>query len=296
MKVKCEQCGAILHAPTEAVGNSVRCPKCKCSFTLAPEKERASGETSSAGEAPQKVWHLGLDGAAQGPFSQEEVRALIRDGRVGPDTLAWRDGMAEWVQVQTVDGLRSLLPSRPAPPPLPLPQQAPAPQPLPLVQGQPRAPAPPARSDPGVESAAASLASAWQRFRGWNVGAKMVLITSCVAVVSLFLPWVDIGIISRNAFGGDGFLLIGFYIYPLILLFTGKRGVPILGVACGVVAALGAVVFISRMQSNEYADSVNFAGSGVLVFLVASIVMAVGAYLDRSAKGQRPPSPYSAGR
>jgi uncharacterized RDD family membrane protein YckC/DNA-directed RNA polymerase subunit RPC12/RpoP len=42
-------------------------------------------------------WHYVQSGEAKGPVSDQEFQNLIAQGVIGPSTLVWRDGMAEWV-------------------------------------------------------------------------------------------------------------------------------------------------------------------------------------------------------
>ena len=42
------------------------------------------------------IW-IGQDGQKYGPYTEANVRQWIGEGRFGPGTLAWRDGMAAWV-------------------------------------------------------------------------------------------------------------------------------------------------------------------------------------------------------
>ena len=67
--------------------------------------------------------YLHLNGEQKGPFSAEQLRAMLASGEITPDTLAWREGMSEWSRVSTVLG-------PPPPPPAgvhpPLPHVAPA--------------------------------------------------------------------------------------------------------------------------------------------------------------------------
>jgi membrane protease subunit (stomatin/prohibitin family) len=62
-------------------------------------------------------FHLGLNGKTQGPYATSALAQLVRDGVLAPDTLVWRQGMADWVRAETVTELAPLF--RAAPPPLP---------------------------------------------------------------------------------------------------------------------------------------------------------------------------------
>jgi hypothetical protein len=66
----------------------------------------------------EKIW-IAQNGERSGPFTEEEVRRAISEGRYGPDTLVWRKGMPDWVP------LFSLFPENTAtPPPPPAPPKA----------------------------------------------------------------------------------------------------------------------------------------------------------------------------
>jgi len=42
-------------------------------------------------------WYFVENNARQGPVGDEELRAMAAAGRIGPDTLVWRDGFAGWI-------------------------------------------------------------------------------------------------------------------------------------------------------------------------------------------------------
>ncbi len=53
---------------------------------------------------PARWYHL--DGEVQhGPVELDVIRALVLDGRVGPDTYVWADGMPDWLPARQVPAL-----------------------------------------------------------------------------------------------------------------------------------------------------------------------------------------------
>lgn len=66
---------------------------------------------------PSKKWHVAVDGAAQGPFSDAELAHMARDGRLNGDSLVWSSGMPGWERAQAVGDISALLGA--VPPPLP---------------------------------------------------------------------------------------------------------------------------------------------------------------------------------
>jgi len=47
-------------------------------------------------------WYYGSSAGQHGPVDENELRAMIASGGVGPQTLVWRDGMRDWVPLQNV--------------------------------------------------------------------------------------------------------------------------------------------------------------------------------------------------
>ena len=41
-------------------------------------------------------WFYESSGQQQGPVSDSDLAALLRDGTITPETRVWHDGMAEW--------------------------------------------------------------------------------------------------------------------------------------------------------------------------------------------------------
>ncbi len=58
-------------------------------------------------------WYCAPGGQQQGPYSETQLRSLIAGGTVGPDTLVWTDGMADWQPARAVAGLFPNAPGRP---------------------------------------------------------------------------------------------------------------------------------------------------------------------------------------
>jgi len=49
-------------------------------------------------------WHYSVGGQSTGPVAQAEFEQLVRDGVIKPDTLVWRQGMANWQPHVSVAG------------------------------------------------------------------------------------------------------------------------------------------------------------------------------------------------
>ncbi len=69
-------------------------------------------------------WYYAINHQQQGPVTEAQLHALAKDGVVTPDTLVWREGLANWQPWRTVGG-----PGMPPVPAEPAVASATAPQP-----------------------------------------------------------------------------------------------------------------------------------------------------------------------
>src|SRR5262245_6290807 len=83
------------------------------SFFAAHSGDRGRGQ--QVGERMSN-WFYAASGQQQGPFGDAQIRDLIANGTVRPDTLVWTEGMAGWQKAMEVPGL---MPAG-GPPPMPM--------------------------------------------------------------------------------------------------------------------------------------------------------------------------------
>lgn len=72
---------------------------------------------------PETVWHIAVNGQADGPYGRAHLGRLARDGQFTRDTLVWTPGQDGWKPADEVTELAQLLTVAPPPPPPPLPRQ-----------------------------------------------------------------------------------------------------------------------------------------------------------------------------
>ena len=70
---------------------------------------------------PIDEWHVAIDDAPVGPMRREEVARRIAGGVLGPDSLAWREGLDDWLPIRAIAELAVLCPPGPLAPPIGLP-------------------------------------------------------------------------------------------------------------------------------------------------------------------------------
>ena len=176
-------------------------------------------------------WFYAKNGSQQGPLSTEDMKSRIAMGEIGPDDLAWCEGMSDWMPIGQIPQLKIEPPVREdAPPPVgaappfssaPSPYQAPAspagaPAPTQMAPGQ----------TPSQGLAIGSMICGILAF----VGCCIWFLSAPLALVAVVLGHVAISKIKANpaANGGKGMARTG-----LILGYLGLLG-AILTFAAGI--------------------------------------------------------------
>lgn len=73
----------------------------------------------------ETVWHVAVNGEADGPYGRGHLGRMVRDGSFTRDTLVWTPGQDGWKRAEDVAELAQLFTVLPPPPPIPpsLPSQ-----------------------------------------------------------------------------------------------------------------------------------------------------------------------------
>lgn len=71
---------------------------------------------------PETVWHIAINGEADGPYGRAHLGRLAREGQFARDTLVWTPGQDGWKRAEDVAELAQLFTVAPPPPPPPLPK------------------------------------------------------------------------------------------------------------------------------------------------------------------------------
>lgn len=115
-------------------------------------------------------------------------------------------------------------------------------------------------------------------FGSWNIGGKAIFVSACLAVVSLFFNWVEIGFFSENGFSQQAYLFLLCFLYPTTQVLQNRTVNKIGGFVCAVAGVVCGIAYINWKSVELFGTSINTAGSGPYVFIVASVLLAFGVY------------------
>lgn len=85
-------------------------------FDLGGRAEAAAAPSSPVGTVESPIeWYVAIDDAQVGPLTFDQLKGKWDGAAIGPDTLTWRPGLADWRPLSQIAELASKLAPRPAP-------------------------------------------------------------------------------------------------------------------------------------------------------------------------------------
>ena len=104
-KIRCKKCNHIIVVKTTGEG-AVAASAASAAPSAAPVEK---SKPAAAPIIDQGPWHVVVDGEQVGPLTDAEVKDRLREGKINSDTLAWKEGFADWMQLSTVPELTAIL-------------------------------------------------------------------------------------------------------------------------------------------------------------------------------------------
>lgn len=109
-----------------------------------------------------------------------------------------------------------------------------------------------------------------------NIGGKIIVISTTIAIISIFMPWIDTTLSTSSGWQQLAFVLLGFYVYPVFQTLNNKPLSLVWGSASSICAAVSAVAFMEWKTIPFEGVDLCFAGQGTYLFFVASVFLFAG--------------------
>jgi len=122
-----------------------------------------------------------------------------------------------------------------------------------------------------------------------GLGEKIILGSASAAFLSLFMPWIAMGIISSSGWNQQGYIFCLLFVYPVIGVFNIKGFNKIAGIICGALALVISLSYIGDNNVNILGVKRNASASGLYLFAASTIGLIVGAwklYSSTTKKGK----------
>ena len=104
----------------------------------------------------------------------------------------------------------------------------------------------------------------------------ILIISSIILLIAVFLPWGTAGIISVSGVSDWGGMTTIAAILGIVLSFLDSKQIRSIGLICvGVLALVGAIVFMTRLDGTGFG-----VGYGIILEMIASLVAVFIGYTE----------------
>ena len=118
----------------------------------------------------------------------------------------------------------------------------------------------------------------------WGVSERTIIVSGCAALVSLFMPWVDLGIESRNGFSMLwGLPMMGAFAYPVHKVLSEEIINQKIAYSLAGASTVFCVMWMFNNQIEIFGKSVNVSGSGLFLFLLCLLALTWGVWKHKTS-------------
>ena len=110
----------------------------------------------------------------------------------------------------------------------------------------------------------------------WNIGGQVIFVSTCGAIVSMFMDWVSIGFASQSGLTQGTFLILILWIYPVLKLFKKEIIDKFWGFVCSLSSIALTIAYISSKSIELLGNHLNAAATGAWLFLLLSVSLMIG--------------------
>lgn len=123
LRMTCQQCGEpiVVRSPG-ATGRQSQVSRPISPMTLAGTGPMGVGDFQRPSASPRDVvvsqeeWHVAINDVPVGPMRREEVARKVAMNAIDRNSLAWREGMADWLPIKHIPELVNMFPATAAAP------------------------------------------------------------------------------------------------------------------------------------------------------------------------------------
>ena len=234
-----------------------------------------AGDAGAAGSAAQAQWYYAVGGASYGPVSEQDLKALARQGQFQRDDYVYAEYLGDWVRADSIYGLFDAAGGYGVQAETPVAQDAGV--------------APPPMAGPQAIRRYVNYAGFWIRFAAVFIDGLVLAVPGCVLagiMMAILIP------IMANAGSGSGGSGPDSAVMAIVQVFANLGSVVISWLYFGFMesskwqATLGkrAVgIFVTDLQGNpiSFGRASGRYFASILSGLVLSIGYIIGAFTER---------------
>ena len=113
----------------------------------------------------------------------------------------------------------------------------------------------------------------------WGYGAIIIIASAIIALMSMFMKWVDIGFAYQTGFQQGTVILLLLWIYPVFMAVKQTPISKFWGVLMAVASVVATIAYMASKQVDVFGEQLLLAGTGAWLYLFVSIALFVGVLL-----------------
>lgn len=113
-------------------------------------------------------------------------------------------------------------------------------------------------------------------FNEWNIGGKLIFISTIIAILSLLIPWIEGDAEAEIGFLQGSSVFLAMYIYPFFILAQDKKMNNAIGLISAVLAVILPGTFLYYMSRELRQPMLAIISYGMMIFLLAAIILIIG--------------------
>lgn len=109
-----------------------------------------------------------------------------------------------------------------------------------------------------------------------NKGARIFTVALGIAILTMLMSWVDVGLATRNGLEQQGFIFLLPWIYPALKIFKNEEQKKGLSVILLLISLAGVIWYIMGKNVEMFGTTKNVSATGSHLFAVSCLVALSG--------------------
>ncbi len=113
-------------------------------------------------------------------------------------------------------------------------------------------------------------------YKKWNIGGKLIFISTVIAILSLLIPWIGGDARTESGLMQGASVFLAIYIYPFFMLAQDKSIDKKIGVTIGSLSIISPGIFLYYLSRDMRLRILEIMDFGIILYIIAGIILLIG--------------------
>lgn len=123
-----------------------------------------------------------------------------------------------------------------------------------------------------------------EKFKKLNIGGKLILISTLVAILSLFFNWINLKGLSIRGYNQSAYIFLLLFIYPLYIVIFNKKMDNFTAYVFGIFANVVGIGYIGIINRTFLESEFISFGLGIYIYLASTFLLLFGIFNYKKVK------------